>query len=356
LVVARDKCGERSSTLVKGTDGSPQYKVRAQFDQYEDDLDTIRNQLEHERQRCKKLQEELKDMSKERADEASSFRSKQVQYDRQLADMSVTISRLQSNIRDAKREYSSESAEVDPDEDNVSQIKNLSEQAMKQQEKLVQYGSELAAMKNRLQVAINRADQAELALAIVEADTSRNPYDVEGAPSSGGMRRRGGIRGSKMEGNGGSIRSAFLLSNPQNQQAETVGKAIDAIDGFAVQTGKFLRSNPLARGGFLLYLIILHLWTFFVLFLHTHNYEPVHGDFGAGQQLAHSPNALMQQQALIQQELSQDRNSVIPMKVSRDNAILVPKEVVNPPQIEQGKEEGHDNVVAKKEEVVNVKL
>ena len=233
---------------------------------------------------------------------------KQSQYDRQLADMSVIISRLQSNVRDAKRDSLHEVLDSDlGDDEKSAQIKSLSEQVMRQQEKLGQYGSELSALKNRLKVAVNRADQAEDAL----AEASASHHDVEIGPSGGGMRRRGGKRSN----NGGSIRAAFRLNNPQNPQVETVGIAIDVLDSFAVQTGKFLKSNPFARGGFLLYLIILHLWTFIVLFLHAHNYEPVHGDFGAGQQLAHGPHALMQQNALIhQQHFAQPITPIVPMK------------------------------------------
>lgn len=56
-----------------------------------------------------------------------------------------------------------------------------------------------------------------------------------------------------------------------------------------------MRRNPLARGGFILYLLLLHLWTFVVIVFHAHNYEHVHGDFGGGKQLPHGPHALMQQ-------------------------------------------------------------
>lgn len=336
---------------VDGAEGP--HKLKAQFEQYEDDLDTIRNQLEHERQRAKTLHEELRDLTKERADEAASFRIKQSQYDRQLADMSVTISRLQSNVRDAKRESLHEMHDCDlGDDEKSAQIKSLSEQVMRQQEKLGQYGSELSALKNRLKVAVDRADQAEDAL--MEASASN--HDVEIGPSGGGMRRRRGQRSN----NGGSIRAAFRLNYSQNPQVETVGIAIDALDSFAVQTGKFLKSNPFARGGFLLYLIILHLWTFIVLFFHAHNYEPVHGDFGAGQQLAHGPNALMQQNAFIhQQHFAQPITPIVPMeavdvalyakqsKASLENAgvqrnVVTPQETLNvhPNEVEKadGKE------------------
>lgn len=59
-------------------------------------------------------------------------------------------------------------------------------------------------------------------------------------------------------------------------------------------TGKYLRSNPLARAFFLLYLLMIHVWALALLVFHAHSYETIHGDFGAGHQLAHGPHALMQ--------------------------------------------------------------
>jgi hypothetical protein len=47
-----------------------------------------------------------------------------------------------------------------------------------------------------------------------------------------------------------------------------------------------------------LYLLVLHLWTFALLMFHAHGFETVHGDFGAGDAIHHGPAALMQQQQM----------------------------------------------------------
>ncbi len=39
-----------------------------------------------------------------------------------------------------------------------------------------------------------------------------------------------------------------------------------------------LRQNPFARGAFLLYIFILHLWTFVLLVYHAHSFD--HNNFG----------------------------------------------------------------------------
>jgi hypothetical protein len=47
-----------------------------------------------------------------------------------------------------------------------------------------------------------------------------------------------------------------------------------------------------ARAGFIFYLLLMHLWTFVLLFFHAHSFESDHADFGA---VDHGPHALMQQ-------------------------------------------------------------
>ena len=54
--------------------------------------------------------------------------------------------------------------------------------------------------------------------------------------------------------------------------------------------GKYLRKNPLARAGFIFYLLSIHLWTFVLLFFHAHGFEvDEHASGGL------SPHSLMQQ-------------------------------------------------------------
>jgi hypothetical protein len=53
---------------------------------------------------------------------------------------------------------------------------------------------------------------------------------------------------------------------------------VEAIDLISLQAGKFLRNEPVARLGFLLYLVLLHLWALCVLALHSQNLEKLHAD------------------------------------------------------------------------------
>jgi uncharacterized coiled-coil DUF342 family protein len=191
------------------------------------------------------LHQELEEMSMERTEEAAAAHARHLQNDRKIADMSVTISRLQSNLRDAKRasfDDNRDSLYSSGEDEKTLQIKTLSEQVLWQQEKIGQSKSEISALKSRLQVAISRADKAEGAMSSFH--NSDDIYDrMEGAPLSGGsndgrrtMRRRGGS-GNPNDSYGGSIRSAIRLSPGQGESTEKIGKAIDVVDSFSVQTG-----------------------------------------------------------------------------------------------------------------------
>jgi chromosome segregation ATPase len=266
--------------------------LKSQIYSLEEDLETYKTRLEAERQRVMIMQQELRDMSKERTHEINSARAKQHQFDRQMADMSLQISKLQSSLREAQRSSSNAHDNSFGNVDSVSRVKELTQELVRNQEKMGQVTSELSTVRNRLQVAIARAEKAENALARVET------ADIESGTESGNFQGFG-VRRRKKELP--SIRDAINLPNSQNQNIERVAKVIDGLDRFSVETGKFLRHNPLARGGFILYLLILHLWTFAVLFLHAHRFEDVHGDFGAGRNLAHSPYALMQNSPSVQE-------------------------------------------------------
>ena len=58
--------------------------------------------------------------------------------------------------------------------------------------------------------------------------------------------------------------------------------------------GKYLRRNPLARAGFIFYLILIHLWTFVLLFFHAHSFDVSRGsEFG---HVPPGPHSIFQQQ------------------------------------------------------------
>ena len=60
-------------------------------------------------------------------------------------------------------------------------------------------------------------------------------------------------------------------------------------------SGKYLRRNPIARAGFIFYLLLIHLWTFVLLFFHAHSFDTMGDDTGGtATRVVHGPGALLQ--------------------------------------------------------------
>jgi hypothetical protein len=160
---------------------------------------------------------------------------------------------------------------------------------LRQRENLTRSNNEVSTLKSRLQAALERATLAD---ALQDQLGNSSMLDLEEATGKT-RKRRGAKSGVLLQG--GSIRGALRLNPALGESTERLGKVLDGLDVFLVESGKFLRFNALARLLFIVYLLLLHLWTFTLVFLHAHTLEAVHGDFGAGGTLANGPHALMQQ-------------------------------------------------------------
>eukprot|EP00536_Pseudo-nitzschia_multiseries_P011206 jgi/Psemu1/307996/fgenesh1_kg.370_\ len=95
-----------------------------------------------------------------------------------------------------------------------------------------------------------------------------------------------------------SIRTAMLLNSSRSERTEKIGQVVDQIDSFAASTGKYLRRNPFARAGFIFYLMLIHLWTFVLLFFHAHSFDTLPTGSSIGYN-SHGPHALIQQQEVL---------------------------------------------------------
>lgn len=174
-------------------------------------------------------------MNSERAEEATTARMKQNKHDRQIAELTLQLSRMQqqSNAEPTKDGSDRKDSVGDAAETHQlkMQIKELSEEVLKAREKMSGYSSEISTLKSRLRGAVDRADKAESALEENMALPCTDSYDrmERGAPSSGNAVRRRGQRGSS----GGTSISAAMHLN----KSERVGKAVDALDSFSVSTG-----------------------------------------------------------------------------------------------------------------------
>lgn len=252
------------------------------------------------------LHQQLKEMSKESTQEASSVQVKELQYQRRVAEMTLTISRLEAGLREAQKESSNrEKSSTDDlnDEELAQQVRLLSEEVLRLRDKLGNTSGELLALKNRLQTALERASKAEEELAMAAAGASHDMYD---SMEQGGGRGRSGLARRRRPDPQQTItmRAAMRLDPGQGDHTEQIGKVVDAVDSFAVTAGKYLRRNPMARAGFILYLLVVHMWTFVLLFFHAHNFDA--GPSELGPVISVGPQALLEQHKQIAMKEAED--------------------------------------------------
>mmetsp|Transcript_6587 Transcript_6587/g.16227 ORF Transcript_6587/g.16227 Transcript_6587/m.16227 type:complete len:779 (-) Transcript_6587:239-2575(-) len=295
LVVSRGDSrltGTNSSDCKGGSDDPLRGKshLEARISALELDLRTTNSHLAIEKERSETLQIQLRSFSNETTHEATIVHEKEVQYNRQIADMAVTISKLEEKVRQYEKvslKSSDSPGDSIDDQKLPHQIKVLSEEVFRLREKIVNQNSESLAMKSRLQTAVDRSKKLEEDLHIA---TSSN-CDITKKDHSLFLGKR------RNHGTPASIRTAMLLNSSNSDRTEQIGQVVDQIDSFAASTGKYLRRNPLARAGFIFYLILIHLWTFVLLFFHAHSFDTYpERDPIAGNAYPHGPHAIMQQQ------------------------------------------------------------
>ena len=269
---------------------------KEQWELATEEIETLKGQLNLETQRCEALRRELDDINKERTQEQSTYQENQRQYDHKIQEQLSIISRLESQLRDYRsagetsgesdngREEGSHSATIQHlqrqlDESQV-QIQRLSEQLLRQQGMADVHKSEILALKGRLQAANQRADEAEKMSFASPMSATNRMYESEGGSSGYKMKRRVKGRSGMIAGGRGnvtvrSIRAALNMG--PGSPMEGLGKNIDALDAWMIDTGAILRHEPLARLGFFIYFSILHLWCFCLVAFHAT--EPAKGDF-----------------------------------------------------------------------------
>ncbi len=264
----------------------------------EDEIEVFKTQLMLERQKSVTLQKELEDISKERTQELSSSLAKQKQHDRRVSDLTSTVTQLQSKLRSLKHPGNTIN-EDDDSEDNIAfahfqakeheykkQISSLSEDLLRQRGRLENTSTEVLTLRNRLRAALNRAEAAEK-----EARASTvidHRYDIERGPIGNSYnnktRRRFGPRTKKSA----TIRSALKLDSGTGETREAIAGSIDSLDFFTVKMLNVLRSDPFARIFLIVYLVVLHLWTFCLIAFHAHGTLEPSANVGPEQLLKHS--------------------------------------------------------------------
>jgi len=141
-------------------------------------------------------------------------------------------------------------------------------------------------LKNRLRLSILRAETAEKSLEtanqrliMVEAPISSEFSSADEEMGIKRPTRRGFKKASKVE----SISSCLGLHPgrfPSGGWQEMAASLLDTFDSLAVDLGSHFRHYPVSRLAFMLYMLILHLWTFVLLVYHTHAQGIEGGHYG----------------------------------------------------------------------------
>lgn len=211
----------------------------ADCEYWKDEYESLRSQFEEERKHVCVARQDLVNLRRKKELEAENLKR---EHAGAISELQERIESLESNYIATKRS---------PEDEH--QQKALSDQILRQQEQLSQANVELSALRTRLSAALTRATIAEAA-----AEETREPIHI--VPL---QRRRKAHAVTLKQALGGG------------------GTSVDVLDSFLAVTSKILRLNPYARLLFVLYLSILHLWTFALLVFHAHSStvstDPSHG-------------------------------------------------------------------------------
>ena len=303
LVVAKNKVeaamkagidlgGDMLSQRSSSTSTKEDEDVTVRLQDAQDEIETLQAQLNLEQQRCSTLHSELQDLSKEHVDELSGAHAKQRQYERKISDLTTQLqsSRMlgddglftsDSEVVRGSSGFQSSGDEKKETDHLRKQITSLSEKIFEQQSKIDHARSEISTLKNRLSSMKLRAETAEKSfetanqrLMMIDVPTSGvssadEEMGLSGQRVVGKRPRRGFHKTSKIE----SIRSTLGLQPgrfPSGGWQEIVASLLDTFDSLAIDLGSHFRHYPISRLAFMIYLLILHLWAFFLLVYHAH--------------------------------------------------------------------------------------
>ena len=158
-----------------------------------------------------------------------------------------------------------------------AQVKDLSDQLLRQQSTLDSSRADVLALKGRLQAALQRVDTAEQEAQRNQAAVLDVEHGSNGSSASSWATMGRGARRRKRGGR--TMRSALGIRASASPLTVQLVQTIDAVDLWLLETSLILKQEPLARLGLLVYSVILHLWCFGLVVFHTVQAE--HGDLDA---------------------------------------------------------------------------
>jgi hypothetical protein len=236
--------------------------------------ETLESNLVLEQQKVSVLESQLHEIETEHSLEKSSWESKQKEYDDKIFNLTSHVSKLEDLQRNQGLSHTPD-ASADTNQKVVAlhrQVSSLSEELLAERGKLETSKAEVLTLQNRLNAALKRAEVVEATMQNAQAATSN--FDLEYGmninPYANSTRRR---HVSRSRQKSTSIRSVLKLNEGRGDAREVAGRFVETIDHLSLELGSMFKHDPIARAIFLLYLILIHTWSFFLIIFHTHSID-----------------------------------------------------------------------------------
>jgi hypothetical protein len=280
-------------------------ELRGQCQVITEELESTKTDLVTIKQQYLVLEQEYHNIVQERQRDMDLTKQLQEDYDARIHKLNQQLEAQQhrttlvsdtSNLSNDTSEQRVQQLTIDLNQ-SKERVVSLSDQLIRQQNIVETQKTEILALKGRLQVALNRAENAENQLqqkssSMVEIELGRTSENDSLLPK----RRIKGINRPYNLLPNKSIRAAIGLqqSLPQQPQRtrntqrrfsnnsmdlqQQIGSTVDAIDQWMIESGHILYFEPMARLGFAIYFCMIHLFCFTLIAFHT--IEAEHGDLG----------------------------------------------------------------------------
>jgi len=223
----------------------------------ESDLELLKGQIQDAEERYEKEKKRVQSLQIELLSRTQEIATERDAHEKALAVVEEKLETKEEELQKLRKQYQLKGAGSTNQLELEHQITTMADHLMHKQSQIDQLLSEKSALQSRVEsLSIEKSNyrNTQNILPIVQEDL-RTVSDT-------GPRLR-------------SIASlAPTLSTHESFVATRVIKAANFIDTISVETGNFLRRSPLSRIFLFFYMIILHLWVFYIL---TYVTPEIHG-------------------------------------------------------------------------------
>lgn len=264
-----DKASKESEGVPSTKTPSIDLETSRKLIQLQGEVETLKGQVILEEQRSKTLLHEMESISQELVQETASNMERQKEVDLLVASHAQTIAQLEKKILEYEMNHVAKGTDMSmakSKNEEQKQILELTHELVRQQTYAGTLSAEISTLKSRLRDALDRAAAAEAAQTSSHDNNSLDHgFDMEmGSPFVKQRRRRVGMPRSHGKWKKMPWTRRGIFAN------DTIATIMDGIDNWIMEATSHLRSFPMARFVFLIYIVILHVWIMVLVLFHTH--------------------------------------------------------------------------------------